>query len=228
MTYRLLVAALPITGCALYLAYLHLSLSRKVECRTTHYLHDDSVTLPDAVQNEPEKYVVHHECARGSVSTASLRASLAPELPTLFLRHTMTLFSRSLPAWGIWYLLKSAKDRSTFDQAYIRSLRFEPGDRVCGVYVVTSKHMTRITLALDAPQSYTGPVVEGMLVVEVREEGNKTTFVNHTIMWREKGRGSAGVLESAGGRWMHGLMVKRLVDSGIRQVLLELCDGKSL
>ncbi|KAF2247765.1 hypothetical protein BU26DRAFT_487481 [Trematosphaeria pertusa] len=228
MTYKLLLATLPIAGSVFYLTYLHLNLSRKVQCQTKPYPQDKTITLPSTIQNRPEKYIIHHERARKSIPTASLGTYSKPETLTLLLRHTMATFSRQPPAWGIWYLIKDAKDRGTFDSAYIRSLQFAPGDRVCGVYVVSSRDAERVTLALDAPESYSGPLVEGMLVVEVKEEGSETTFINHTVMWREKGKGRAGALESAGGRWMHGLMVRRLVESGVQRLLAELGDKKGL
>jgi len=228
MTYKLFLASLPFAGLAFYFIYLHLNLSRKVKCQTTHYLQDETIAVPNTVQNNPERYIIHHECARKSIPTVSLKTSSKPENLTLILRHTMAIFSRRPPAWGIWYLVKDSKDRSTFNSAYIRSLQFALGDRVCGVYVVSSRDAARVTLDLNAPESYTGPLVEGMLVVEIKEEGIETTFVNHTVLWREKGKGSTGVLESAGGRWMHGLMVRGLVESGVRQLLLEPADRKVL
>jgi hypothetical protein len=130
----------------------------------------------------------------------------------------MTMFSRYPPAWGLWYLIKDAKDRDTFNPTYIRSLQFVPGDRVCGVYVVTSRDRGRVTLTLKAPISFVGPVVDGLLVVDIKEEGTQTSFANHTVMWREKGKGSAGVLEGAFGRWMHGLQVKSLIENGVQRL----------
>jgi hypothetical protein len=229
MGYKLILSALPIAGSILYLTYLHRALSRKISCRTTTDLQDQTLPLPSVVKDNPEKYIVHHECAQESVPTASLGASSPASSPIEhFLWTTMTTFSRYPPAWGIWYLLKSAQDRETFDPAYIRSLDFAPGDRVCGVYVVSSSDAARIVLALDAPESYAGPRVEGMLVVEVREEGGWTTFLNHTVMWREKGKGSAGVLETKFGRWMHAFMVRGLLDSGVTQLLAETRKKKEL
>jgi hypothetical protein len=228
MNHKLLLAALPFAGSALYLTYLHYSLSRKVHCRTTHHLQDDTLPVPDSVRSSPEKYTIHHECAKKSIPTTSLGTSSEHDLPKLFLRHTLATFSRYPPAWGIWYMIKDPEDRRTFDPAYIRSLDFAPGDRVCGVYAISARDPARIVLALDAPNSYTGPRVEGILVVDVQKGESYTTFTNHTVMWREKGKGSAGVLESAGGRWMHGFMVRGLVESGISQLLAEFTDKKGL
>jgi len=228
MTYKVLLVSLPFAGSALYLAYLHATLSRKVQCRTTPYLQDKSISIPSIAQRSPEDYIVHHECARKTVARESFGGSKPEELLVPFLRHTMAIFCTRPPAWGIWHMIKDAKDRESFNAAYIRSLRFAPGDRVCGVYVVTSRNGKRVTLTLDAPASYRGPSVEGLLVVEVKEEGGQTTFINHTVMWREKGKGSAGVLEGKFGRWMHALMVRGLVEGGVQQLCKDIEDKKRI
>lgn len=64
-----------------------------------------------------------------------------------------------------------------------------------------------------------GPKAEGVLVVEVREEEEEVVFVNHTVMWRKRGMEKKGVLEGGVGRWMHGGMVRGLVEGGVRAVM---------
>jgi hypothetical protein len=218
MAYRIVLASLPVASAALYLAYLHLTLAGKVQCQTTPYLRDKSIAIPDNVQSNLEEYTVYHECARKSIPTAALKTASESEMLTRFLRQTMATFSRYPPAWGLWYLTKDAKDRDTFNPKHIRSLQFVPGDRVCGVYVVTARDRERVTLTLDAPESYVGPRAEGSLIVEIKEGECQTTFANHTVMWRRKGEGSAGVLEGAFGRWMHGLQVRSLIESGVEHL----------
>jgi hypothetical protein len=220
MLSKLLVASLPLACSALYLTYLHVNLSGKVQCQTTPYIQDEAVPIPDAVRNSPGNYVIYHEHARMAIPTASLTTTPNTEMLTLFLRHTMATFTRYPPAWGIWYLTKGAKDRATFNTGYIRSLQFVPGDRVCGAYVVTLRDRDRVTLTLNAPESYVGPLVEGVLVIEIKEEESQTVFVNHTVMWREKEKGSPGVLEGPVGRWMHRLLVRGLVEKAVQQLLL--------
>ncbi|OAK97412.1 hypothetical protein IQ06DRAFT_296558 [Phaeosphaeriaceae sp. SRC1lsM3a] len=221
------IITLPIAGTALYLTYLHTNLSRKVQCITTPFIQNKSITIPDTVWNNPSDYIIHHECARKIIPTMSLGTAPDEAMLTRYLRHTMADFARRPPAWGLWYLIKDAKDRATFDTAYIRSLQFVPGDRVCGTYVVTSRAGGRITLSLSAPESYAGPLVEGMLIAEIKEEGGQTTFTNHTVMWREQGKGSAGVLEGTVGRWMHGLMVRSLVEGAVRQLVSMKTEKKA-
>jgi hypothetical protein len=218
MGFTLALVSLPFASVAFYAAYLHITLSSKVQCQTTPYLQDETIAMPDDVHRNLEEYIIHHECARKTISTASLKTNQGSEMLTRFVRHTMTTFSRYPPAWGLWYLTKAAEDRETFDSKHIRSLQFVPGDRVCGVYVVTSRDKGRITLTLEPPKSYTGPLVEGLLIVEIKQEGSQTSFANHTVMWRRKGKSSAGVLEGAAGRWMHGLQVRSLIESGVQQL----------
>jgi len=226
MAFQVILVSLPFAGSALYLAYLYATLSRKVQCQTTPYLQNRTIAIPSIVQTSPENYIVHHECARKTVAREPLGGPKPEELLIPFLRHTMATFSTRPPSWGIWYMIKDAKDRESFNAAYIRSLRFTPGDRVCGVYVVTSRDNERVTLTLDAPASYKGPSVEGILVVEVKEQGDNITFVNHTVMWREKGKGHAGVLEGKFGRWMHALMVRGLVEGGVQRLCKDIEDKK--
>ena len=221
MDYIPLIITLSLAGSALYLTKMHTDLTRKVQCQTTPFVQNKSIAaaIPETVWNNPDKYIIHHENARKTMPTISLGREPDEHMLTLYLRHTMADFATRPPAWGIWYLIKDAKDRATFDAAYIRSLHFVPGDRVCGTYVVASRENRRIILALNAPESYRGPLVEGLLITEITEEGDQTTFANHTVMWREHGIGRAGVLEGTIGRWMHGLMVRSLVDGGVRHVL---------
>jgi hypothetical protein len=227
MVYIYVLLSLPFLALALYVAYLHNNLSGKVQCQTTPYLQDETIAVPDTIMSNSNDHIIHHECARKSIPTASLGTASDAEILTLFLRRTMTTFSKSINTWGLYYLIRDPKERDTFNPAYLSALNFVPGDRVCGVYVVTSRERRRVTLTLDAPASYAGPLVDGLLVIEVKQEQSWTSFVNHTVLWRKKGfRATATVLEGAGGRWMHGLLVRRLVESGVQQLLSSQVDEK--
>lgn len=228
---KLLLGAVPlVAGPALYLTYLHLTLSRKVSCLTTTYLQDETLPVPPAVTaastSTSSDIILHHEKAQKSIPTSSLKGCPPSELQTRFLRHTMSMFARSAPAWSIWFLIKDPEDRYTFNEKYLRALDFVPGDRVCGVYVVDSRDDARVMLRLDAPGSYKGPVVEGLLGTEIREGEEETVFVNHTVLWRRSGQGKANVLESSFGRWMHGVMVRRLMEHGVGRVVEEVGGKK--
>jgi hypothetical protein len=227
MVYIYVLLFLPFVGLALYLAYLHNNVSGNVQCQTTPYLQDETIAVPDNILCNLKDHVIYHECARKSISTESLGTTSDPEILTLFLRRTMTTLAKSVNTWGLYYLLRDAKERDTFDSAYLSSLHFVPGDRVCGVYVVTSRERERVTLTLDAPASFATRIADGLLVIEVKQEGPWTSFVNHTVMWRKKGFiQPATSLEWAGGRWMHKLMVRRLVESSVQQLLSKHVEEK--
>jgi hypothetical protein len=227
MIYIYVLISLPFAGLALYLAYLHNNVSSNVQCQTTPFLQDETIAVPDTILGNSKDYVIYHECARKSIPTESLGTTSDSEILTLFLRRTMTTFSRSVNTWGLYYLIRDAKERDTFNPAYLSSLHFVPGDRVCGVYVVTSRERGRVTLILDVPASFVTPVADSLLVIEVKQEGPWTSFVHHTVMWRKKGfKQAATSLEWAGGRWMHGLLVRRFVESSVQQLLSKHVEEK--
>ncbi|KAF2658348.1 hypothetical protein K491DRAFT_593362 [Lophiostoma macrostomum CBS 122681] len=214
---------LSVSSAATYIAYQHYSLSRKVTCTTTPYVQNSSVVLPNPLSTNASAYIIIHELASKHVLKAELSTPVTTnqEFETVlirFVRHTMSSFSRYPPAYILYFLTKSPYDRQTFNAEYLQSLDFKSGDRVCGVYVVSSRSNNRVTLSLDAPESYKGPNAEGMIVVEVEDRGEEVVFSNHTVMWRKKGTGERGPLESAVGRWVHGFMVRALVEGGVGAV----------
>lgn len=218
MSSKIILICLPLATSTLYLLYRHI---HTIPTLTTPYLRDPSIPLPPDVRENLGRYILHHETVCKTLPCASPLPGEEEEgdILTTFLRHSMSTFSHSLAGWGIWCLLSSHTDKRTFKEAYIRALDFVPGERVCGVYVVSSRSPAKVTLNLDMPEGYAGAKVDGMLVVEVREEGGEVGFVNHTVMWREEGRGVRGALETGVGRWVHGIMAGRLVKGGVRGVM---------
>jgi hypothetical protein len=119
--------------------------------------------------------------------------------------------------------------KQTFDQTWIERLSFAEGDWVDGVYRVAYRGAAssgdgsqRCELMLDAPASYTGPVVKGMIVAAVeriaKPDGREVVvFVNETWFWRKVGEKPV-MLESTIGRWLHSLLAGWLVVKGIRAV----------
>lgn len=78
-----------------------------------------------------------------------------------------------------------------------------------------------------------GPVIEGILVVEVdvdRVDGTDGVvyITDHTLLWREKGKGAPNVLESAVGRWVHAGMVRWMVEKGVEGVVEQWKGGKGM
>jgi hypothetical protein len=76
----------------------------------------------------------------------------------------------------------------------------------------------RVELAMEPPLGYTGPVVEGVVVVAVhRVDESQVRFVNETWMWRRPDQNKL-LLESWAGRWLHTLLSSWLVTNGIAEV----------
>ncbi|KAI1479230.1 hypothetical protein F4774DRAFT_382427 [Daldinia eschscholtzii] len=165
-----------------------------------------------------------------------------------YLSATLTAFSWTPQAIMMRRMVSGLDDpeayRRTFDAEYLSACRYRPGDRVCGVYVVRSRSRSKGRVVLDfaPPEGWKGPVVEGVLIVgfdlEVaaargrkneRESRSRSgsegegevRFVNETVMWREKDGGKSTPLEGRVGRWLHTLMVRRLVVKGVQAVMGE-------
>ncbi|KAF2260505.1 hypothetical protein CC78DRAFT_437290, partial [Lojkania enalia] len=218
------VVSLPVVLPTAYLAYLHLTLKDKVQCQTTPHLQDDSVALPKEVCQHVDEYIIWHERAWKNIQNLRLATNkgLYPELLTSYLRHNMLAFIKAPPAWAIKRSIADPNDRVSFEPDYIRGLGFEEGDRVCGVYAVSSRGQSQIVLKLDAPASYNGPKVEGLLAVEIENETNEDNsdlgavrIINDVVLWRKKIGGEKLVLERAVGRWVHSVLVRWMVQRGV-------------
>ncbi|KAG7122500.1 hypothetical protein HYQ44_003398 [Verticillium longisporum] len=125
-------------------------------------------------------------------------------------------------------------------RAYARTnLAFDEGDLVNGVYKVAYRGpgrvpgSERVELVIEAPPSWTGPEVRGIIVAEVRggaeaeaeaeaeaKAARQVVFVNETWLWRREGE-KATMLETAVGKWFHGLLAGWLVMRGIAGVTTE-------
>jgi hypothetical protein len=256
MPSKLLIAAsiplVPLTCTALYLTYLNHRLSRRgIHISTTPHIQTASIEslLPKSIQAHKNNclYILHHELVQASIPASALRRpdkEKGRERPagdekgdrgledvlTSFLRHTMTAFTRTPPSYAIRRALSKSSPQvlASFDAKTIRDLSFRPGDRVCGVYVVSSRSPGRVVMDLDAPVEYSGPKVEGMLIVEVQFEDHdrdggegEVRFTNHTVLWREKGMSSPNVLDTGVGRWVHGGLVRWMMGVGLDGVLAQ-------
>lgn len=143
-----------------------------------------------------------------------------PLLLNTYLRTTMRMFTRTPQALLMRRLL-TGPPRHTFDAAYLSACTFAPGDRVCGVYVVSSRTSSssfssdKAVLALD--EEWGGPVVRGRLVAAVEAvEGGMVRVVNETVLWRRRDGEGPVFLEGWLGRWVHGFMVQWMMVGGVR------------
>lgn len=155
------------------------------------------------------------------VGTADLDTKLQSDLSGLlniYVRTTMRAFSWTPQALLMRYIIKDTAAKQTFDASYLLNCNFQVSDRVCGVYVISSRSAERIVLDLAAPPGWTGPVVKGCIVVGVEKlVGNNVRFLNETVLWRETSE-KPTVLESTVGRWIHGFMVGWMIVKGVEAV----------
>jgi hypothetical protein len=215
----LIASVAPIAGSALYLVWLHHSLTRKVESKTSRILHVTSTSLPKDVIENSSDYIVMHEETSKAVSTASLLRYESPEeLLTTYVRHTMVAFSGYPPAWIFRFLIKSPSDRVSLYPKYIEKLDFKEGDLVNGVYRVSKRTSNSVELIGDPPASYRGPAVDVMIVSGIEARGDQTVFSNDVFMWRTKSEKPVPI-ESAVGRFMHTIIATSLVEHGTKKLI---------
>ncbi|KAI1798525.1 hypothetical protein F4811DRAFT_203423 [Daldinia bambusicola] len=239
------------------------SSSSSASSSTTAEPLSDRDIFPSDVRHHPERYVVARERVTSHlIPVSSLRPEFISKKGNLsglldsYLSATMTAFAGTGQGYFLKRLAAGLENREgaeeykrTFEAEYIAACKFRPGDRVCGVYVVRSRSRSkgRVVLEVAPPEGWTGPAVEGVLVVgfdlEVaggrgrRSEREKereresrgrsysseavegdVRFVNETVMWREKDGGVSTPLEGRVGRWLHTLMVRKLVVKGVQAV----------
>ncbi|KAK4141223.1 uncharacterized protein C8A04DRAFT_14266 [Dichotomopilus funicola] len=168
--------------------------------------------------------------------------SYTPALTT-YLRTTMSAFRSTPQAYLLHASVKhDAAAVRTFDRGFIAGLGFTLGDRVNGFWrvgyrgagdggVVGEWQGERVEMALDAPESYRGKRVEGVVVAGMERvplslsrskdrdgEEDGVVFVNETWMWRREGEAPV-LLESGFGRWFHVVMSGWLVMRGVKAVV---------
>lgn len=197
--------------------------------------------LPAEVADDASDYVLSFErVVSHPVPASSLKDALslpspaqagsATQLMTTYMRTTMKAFSWTPQA----FLIRGAvgpDEKTTFDAEYIDKLEFKAGDRVDGVYTVSYRGCRsgeaeeRVELMLDAPASYRGPDVKGLIASGIEllpdTEGkggpSQAVFVNETWMWRKVGE-KPTMLEGAAGRWLHSLLAGWLILKGLKVV----------
>jgi hypothetical protein len=196
-------------------------------------------TMPAEVSDDASDYalaferVVSHPVPASSLKdTLSLpspaQAGRPTQLMTTYLRTTMKAFTWTPQA----FFLRSAVGpdaKATFDADFLDALEFEVGDRVDGVYTVSYRGARsgepeeRVEMMLDPPESYHGPVVQGMIISGIEllpgdgEEATQAVFINETWLWRRL-EDKPTLLEGAVGRWLHSLLAQWLVVKGLKAV----------
>lgn len=241
------LALLPVVVPTAYLLYLRRKVSGKTRSssgrRTPQTpespLPSKPISLPPYVASNDSKWVLAYERVVSDNVPASdiafpidLRATLKPDQPVselliAYSQAAQVAFSWTPQAFVIRAMIKENQFRRTFSRGWIQSLVFNDGDVVNGVYKVVyhgkgiRRASQRVELALEAPPSYKGPPVNGLIITEVQMsdggQGDEVVFVNETWMWRRNDE-KLTLLETPAGSWLHTLTAGWLVLKGIRAV----------
>lgn len=234
------LAVLPLAIPITYLLYLNRSISE--QCKTSTGVRykrkriatippdvPRPVTLPQDVEPDDSEWVLAYErIVSNPLQPSSLPHNLETDLSailTTYVRATMTAFSWTPQAFMLRASAGDAAVRKTFDTQFIQGLAFRNDDRVNGFWRVVYRGNggvggnERVELALDAPSTYRGPVVRGVVVAGVERRGDgDVVFVNETWMWRKQGE-SPVLLERGIGQWLHVVLSGWLVLKGVKGVV---------
>lgn len=182
------------------------------------------ITLPEEVRADESEWILAYERITSKAFAPSSLPDNLSAVVTDYVRATMTAFSWTPQA----FLLRAAAGdkavKKTFDTPYIRNLGFCNGERVNGFWSVVYRgngdlqEHERVEMALDAPPTYKGARVSGVIVagVEVQGDGG-VVFVNETWMWRKEDEAPL-LLESRFGGWFHVVVSGWLVMKGVSAV----------
>ena len=223
----ILAASAPLAILATYLFYLNRTYAKQ----TTATFNISSSDATPRTSPRGSTYD-HSVIAREYVSSHPIPiAELKSELGTasselsrildVYLQTTFRAFSWTPQAILMQWMIKDPAIKRSFNKSYLKMCKFEAGDRVCGLYVVSERLRIggdRVILELSPPVGWTGPVVEGNLNVGYKlldEEHLK--FVNETVMFRSLEENPT-LLEGRVGRWLHRLLARWLIIRGVQGV----------
>jgi len=225
--------AAPILSATTYAIYYHHKISLRVhhESIKTPISLKKSLPITETFTSIPSSefttpHVALHDLASLTVHLPSLSRNYLTEnngneedLITRYLRHTMKLFASRLPQGYILRLVVPREARRTFQHEYIKNLKFQKGDVVCGIFRVAVNTSTKVEFEM-MPVPGTGNVLKGgrMAVFITPESGCGENLIisTETITWKKEGEKGLLPLETMVGRWMHELAAWGLLDSGSR------------
>lgn len=236
------LALLPLAAPVVYLLYLNHAVSR--ECKAESGILDRKkriaaipanilrpVSLPQEVKTDDSEWVLAYErIVSRSFHPSSLPYNFNTDTSaalTNYVRATMISFSWAPQAVMLRAAAGEEAARKTFDTQFIQSLSFRKDDRVNGFWRVVYRGdggvegNERVEMALDAPSSYRGPVVRGVVIAGVERQDGDVVFVNETWMWRKQDEAQV-LLERRVGQWLHMVLSGWLVIKGVRAMM----DGK--
>ncbi|KAH8204022.1 hypothetical protein TruAng_001833 [Truncatella angustata] len=200
---------------------------------------EQTILSPEVLARPREWVVAQERVLSNPVPLTNMDRTLAQGasqgLVEVYMRTTMGLFARTPQAWFMRRIIGDPGVRRTFDAEYLDRCDFEVGDRVCGVYVVTSRTQPKnrsdggttggemVVLSLSPPEGWAGPVVRGSLIVGYNREGHMIQLINETVLWREK-KEKPVFLEGVVGRWAHSFMVQWMVLRGLEALTASRID----
>ncbi|KAL2065690.1 hypothetical protein VTL71DRAFT_3360 [Oculimacula yallundae] len=196
--------------------YLHWSLSRTIQHEGPKRLKRPSRNKISSIPEEAfsADYFMVHDCAHRSIPAPKTPNLSLDDLVTLYLKHTMSLFSRLPQA----YLLKTISDpeeRKTFDTSYISTLDFKVGDLVHGIYRVVARSEGRVEFEVKP----LGVVKGGRLVIAIEKVGEEVVCSSETVMWKAVGEKGLLPLEKGFARFMHEIASWGLLRSGTKYLM---------
>ncbi|KAG4443284.1 hypothetical protein IFR05_001228 [Cadophora sp. M221] len=197
--------------------YLHWSLSRIIQ----HGKESQRLTsrVKKTVSSIPEEafsadHVMVHDWAQRSIPASKVPDLSLDELITLYLRHTMSQFSR-LPQAYLLKTIADAEERKTFETDYISTLDFKEGDLVHGIYRVIARSGGEVEFALKP----LGVVKGSRLVIAIERKGDEFVCSSETVMWKDAGERGLMPLERGIMKWMHEIAAWGLLRSGTKYLM---------
>jgi hypothetical protein len=186
------------------------------------------VTLPQEVEADDSEWVLAYErIVSRPLHPSSLPYSLETDVSTVlttYVRATMMAFGWTPQAFVLQASAGDGAAKRTFDTQFIQSLSFRCDDRVNGFWRVVHRGdgglegNERVEMALDAPPTYRGPLVRGVIVAGMERQGDgDVVFVNETWMWRKQDEAPV-LLEGRVGQWLHVVLSGWLVMKGAKAV----------
>lgn len=217
--YPKVVASVLVIGCPVtYLLYLHRSLARTTQrtskqgVLTASTSHNISSIPPSDLTSE---YFMVHDRAYKFIPASRFPALEQDELLTMYLRHTMSLFSSRFPQAYLIRMVCSPEEKATFNQDYIRKLDFKEGDLVNGMYRVVVRTKGKVEFEIKTM----GIVRGGRMVIGVEEKADEWECSSETAMWKRVGEKKPMPLEKGLLKWSHELASWWLLDSGTKYLM---------
>ncbi|PWY79316.1 hypothetical protein BO70DRAFT_380461 [Aspergillus heteromorphus CBS 117.55] len=205
-----------------YLSFLH----RCLKNRINHEKHHGALPGPDSttIATIPSdvyssKYYVLHDRASQRVP----RQLLPPhhkdrDMLTLLLRRNMAAFAHFPQAYMLW-ATTPAVTRETFQASHIRSLDYNKGDLVCGIYRVLERSASKVEFGI----AHKG--IEGRMSIGFWDEDKDVVFASETAMWTKtmnedaEEQRSTLPLENPVRCFFHELAAWWLLDSGVKYLV---------